>query len=225
MESPSITSRLPKPENHLPKTLGSLTSTETNTLVQEAIEAQKKFLEWSQKISNDPSPVLSGADKFAQAPSKKVMLTALSAVGLVNVGLTLAADKLGLSPIDTFIMWYASFGAPVLEELIFRSKKIPDFISLVGDKLGISVRQDKARLSTNALFAVGHINPFAQAGENMVAVLNTFGAAGTLNKLSHERGMAASVALHSVWNATIGGTQYLFEGPRMFQRHGIEPSL
>ncbi len=221
MESTLNTPVQPKSEGRLPKSLESLTSIETNSLVHDAIETQKKFLEWSNKAVNNPTSAPSIVDKFNESPSKKIMLTALSGVGLASVGLTLAAEKLGLSPIDTFIMWHANFGAPIIEELVFRSKKIPNFISLIGDKRGTPVCQDKARLATNALFAIGHINPFERVNENMIAVLNTFGAAGTLNKLSHERGMAASVALHAVWNATMIGSQYLIEGSRMYKKHGI----
>ena len=215
----------PKPQQG--RTFESLTQAERQSFVADAIAEKDKFVSWATKqdataSKNSHVDVKTKiVDKWKQMPSKKLTLASLSAVGLANVGMTLAAEKFGLSSNDIKLYWLASFGFPIVKELVFRSKAIPNFISLVGEKIGMPVRPDKARLATNALFGLLHL-PNAPGAKSILAGVNAFaGGAGSMQKISNERGMAASIALHSVWNATMMATTYLVEGSHFYRHHKI----
>ncbi|MEK7141003.1 MAG: CPBP family glutamic-type intramembrane protease [Patescibacteria group bacterium] len=193
-----------------------LSAQEVQKFTTEAIGARDEFVNWSQKeLHRDemmsPRKGLAGYIKsFQESPSKNLLLASLSAVGLSNIGLTIAGNKIGLSNSDIAFHWYGTFGAPILEELLFRSRKIPKFISLIGEKVGFPVRSDRARLGTSALFALAHVD---QMLVNRLAPLQVFAASETFQKISHERGLAASIACHSLFNAVNLGAMYSFDGP------------
>ncbi|HLD25098.1 MAG TPA: CPBP family intramembrane glutamic endopeptidase [Patescibacteria group bacterium] len=174
-------------------------------IVGEAVDARDKFLQWSrdnypQLVELSKNKTL--RDRMAESPSKKLLRGTLLTLGLSTLGVAAIADKLNIDLEGSLLFSYGTFIAPVLEELVFRSKKIPHFISKVGDVIGLPIRSDQARITNNMLFALGHIIPMFDAKKNAYQVLNAYGLGTVFQKTSHERGMAASIALHSIWNAT-----------------------
>lgn len=182
-----------------------LSASEKQQFVKDAIAEKDKFVTWSLSLSEkQKDSFLVNSVKYA--PSKKMLVAALSTIGLANIGFGLAADKLGLKNDEIVDLWVATFGAPILEEMIFRSKKIPDFITWAGNQFGIKIRPDKARLTTAAIFTGAHV---PLSGWNAIDVLSNATMAPFLQRMAHEKGLAASTAAHAIHNATIYGFRYL----------------
>lgn len=197
--------RLQASENDVLPTSKLLDIGEQRRLVNEAVEKKNAFIQWSEEKYPDlfeESKHKTAREKLLESPSKNLLKSALVTTGLANLGwATIGAESDNVFR-DTMAFWYASFAAPVLEELIFRSKKIPNFIMSVGDKIGLPITQDRARVATNVLFSLGHMSPIFDAKTNILQVATAFGIAATAQKISNERGLAASTAFHSIYNAT-----------------------
>jgi len=187
------------------RTFDQLTVAEKQQFIDTAIAEKDKFVTWSLiQSENQRDSFL--VESVKHAPSKKMLAAALSAIGLANIGFGLAADKLGLNNAEIGDLWTATFAAPILEELIFRSKKIPHFITWTGNQFGINIRPDKARLATAAVFTGAHV-PLKRW--SILHVLSNAAMAPFLQKMAHEKGLAASTTAHAIHNATLYGFRYL----------------
>jgi hypothetical protein len=145
------------------------------------------------------------------APSKKLYLGTMGAIGLANVGLTSAAIHANLRPMDVIAIWDSTMGSIGIEELAFRSQKIPDFITSAGKSLGLDVRPDIARRSTDALFGLIHAHYILMGHPWAVPELALMGS--NFSGASAEGGMLKSLAIHAVHNALHMSRMYLFDGP------------
>lgn len=203
METPIVDKAqlLPDKQN---KRIIDLMPQEKVQLVDDAQSITQNFIDWSTK---SPDSIF---QKINESPSKKFLLASLSAAGLANLGLTIAGARMGMDPIDIGFLWYASFGGPVLEELIFRSKKIPNLVTGLGNKFGLKLRPDQARLTTNALFTGIHID---QALINPLALPGAFFLGEVMQKMSSEKGLASSLAFHTLWNTYANIANYSLNGP------------
>lgn len=163
-QNPSLNIFIKEPLNL--KILQSMPEQDLQRIVGEAVDARDKFLQWSrdnypQLVELSKNKTL--RDRMAESPSKKLLRGTLLTLGLSTLGVAAIADKLNIDLEGSLLFSYGTFIAPVLEELVFRSKKIPHFISKVGDVIGLPIRSDQARITNNMLFALGHIIPMFDA--------------------------------------------------------------
>jgi hypothetical protein len=188
------------------KILDQLTTAEKQQFINTAIAERDKFLAWAGKQKDQAVPKnLPVIESLNHAPSKKLFLATYSAIGLANIGLTLAASKIGLSSQSVIDLWGATFGMPILEELIFRSKKIPNAVQFLGKNLGVSIRPDIARLITSGVDNATHI---LWGGRSGLGFLFNAADGPFFQKIANEKGLSASVVAHALLNANSGMYEY-----------------
>ena len=142
------------------------------------------------------------AKRIRKSPSKQFLKKTFALVGFYNLGLTIAGLQMGLPKETIAIIWSATFFSPICEELLYRSRLMPEISIEIAKRMGMNLEPDKSRLLTNALFAVGH---FPRIN------LDNFLSGSYLTKIANEKGLAASIASHSLINASIVGIAYLVE--------------
>ncbi len=205
---------IPKPEkSQASRPFSELTDAEQQAFAKVAISESQKFVDWSTNTIEANKERIAGsrlADQWKHAPSKKLFLATLGTIGLANIGLTAAAIKHYMSPFDVYTLWDGTMGSIFLEELVFRSRKIPDLIQSAGKSMGFKTRPDTARRIADMLFA--GIHPMYLFAGRLEAYPMLFLGGGTATKMAHEKGLLASITLHSVYNALNIGYAYLFEG-------------
>ena len=123
----------------------------------------------------------------------------MSAVGLANLGLAVAGSKLGLSSEAISNIHYSTFIAPIIEEMIFRSTKIPHVIRSLGNAMGLPIRPDTARRITDTVDALTHIPDWSLPQ----AILGSLIHGPSMQKTAHERGLTSAISAHALINANI----------------------
>lgn len=201
------------------KSLEQLTPAEQKQFIGQAIAEKDKFVAWAEKqqeLDTHKSTTLGSkiSESWKNAPSKKLLTATLSAVGLSNIGLAIAGSKVGLSKGAMADMWVENFGLPVLEELVFRSRHIPNFLTWAGKQVGLEVSPNVSRLGGAAIFSVGHDFNYTRRHKKHMGVLN-FAQKGTMgllfNKVSSEHGISASVSAHALFNTLGDSVKYMWD--------------
>ena len=153
------------------KTLKDLTPIEQQQFFADVIAEKDKFVAWSEEQLRDGKVTESMGKKFMEtvknAPSKKLLVASMSVIGLANIGLAIAGKKAGLSNGAIADMWVETIGLPVLEELVFRSRHIPNFLTWAGKQVGFEVSPNVSRLGGAAIFSAGHDFDYIRRNKNI----------------------------------------------------------
>ncbi len=200
------------------KTLKDLTPIEQQQFFADVIAEKDKFVAWSEEQLRDGKVTESMGKKFMEtvknAPSKKLLVASMSVIGLANIGLAIAGKKAGLSNGAIADMWVETIGLPVLEELVFRSRHIPNFLTWAGKQVGFEVSPNVSRLGGAAIFSAGHDFDYIRRNKKHMDVLN-FAQKSTmgllLNKVSSEHGLSASIPAHALFNTLGNSVKYLWD--------------
>ncbi len=196
------------------KHLEQLSPTERQQFVADAVAETQKFVDWSTKTIDDNKREIKGswlAKTWEHSSSKKLFLATLGSVGLANLGISVAGARKGMDSRDIKMLWYGTLGAPVLEELIFRSKAIPTIVTAVGKIVGIDVRPDVARRTADVLFGFGHTGGIYRSLGLAKPIKETIDAANLTGE-SQKKGLAQSMTVHVVNNSLGLLNLYLFHG-------------
>ncbi len=139
-------------------------------------------------------------DRATKSPSINFLKKTIALVGLYDIGLTVAGLQMGVPKELIPIIWLSTFLGPVVDELSYRSRVIPEIATVIARRMGLDVRSDKARMLPNVIFSASHLTNSS---------INKFFIGGYLTKVANEKGLAASLATHSLINASLFGVEYL----------------
>ena len=143
--------------------------------------------------------------------SRDYLMKNAAIVGLYDIGMTIAAFKMGMPKEMVFLLWESAFLAPFLEEIGFRTNFVPAISREAAKIVDIDLTEHQGRMISSGLFAALHSHIFPTLLLKSAHGVKNFLGGEFFTKVAQEKGIWGSMYYHSLMNAAIWGTVFISE--------------
>lgn len=161
-------------------------------------EIRKKRIEFK-NISHDL--IIESVQRILTSRNLDFCVKAFVLVGVYSLGLSVALKHFGANNRQILGIWAGSLGAPMWEELFFRTPLTISFLRGVGKNFGITnIPEKDTGLSSNTIFGILH---FPDPVFDKILFFEAH------EEVANERGLSHAIVRHALWNACVYGVTFL----------------